>query len=107
MVLCDKNIISHLNYTVNVIPFPSVCQVFRKVAFGIVSGEQTTVTVTPDNLQDYVGKPVFTVDRMYNVTPPGVVMGLAWTALGERDACTHTNTHTHTQKPVPEENAIY
>ncbi|XP_041791289.1 lon protease homolog, mitochondrial isoform X1 [Chelmon rostratus] len=57
-------------------------KVFRKVAFSIVSGKQTAVTVTPDNLQDHVGKPVFTVDRMYNVTPPGVVMGLAWTALG-------------------------
>uniref|UniRef100_A0A665TED2 Lon protease homolog, mitochondrial n=1 Tax=Echeneis naucrates TaxID=173247 RepID=A0A665TED2_ECHNA len=57
-------------------------KVFRKVALRIVSGEQTAVTVTPDNLQDYVGKPIFTVDRMYDVTPPGVVMGLAWTAMG-------------------------
>ncbi|KAG7228797.1 hypothetical protein INR49_008575 [Caranx melampygus] len=57
-------------------------KVFRKVAFRIVSGEQTSVAVTPDNLQDYVGKPLFTVDRMYDVTPPGVVMGLAWTAMG-------------------------
>uniref|UniRef100_A0A8D0AGP1 Lon protease homolog, mitochondrial n=1 Tax=Sander lucioperca TaxID=283035 RepID=A0A8D0AGP1_SANLU len=57
-------------------------KVFRKVAFSIVSGEQTAVTVTPDNLQLYVGKPIFTVDRMYDVTPPGVVMGLAWTSMG-------------------------
>uniref|UniRef100_A0A674NHC5 Lon protease homolog, mitochondrial n=1 Tax=Takifugu rubripes TaxID=31033 RepID=A0A674NHC5_TAKRU len=57
-------------------------KVFRKVAFSIVSGEQTAVTVTPNNLQDYVGKPIFTVDRMYQDTPPGVVMGLAWTAMG-------------------------
>ncbi|XP_028259887.1 lon protease homolog, mitochondrial [Parambassis ranga] len=57
-------------------------KVFRKVAFCIVSGEQSAVTVTPDNLQAYVGKPIFTVDRMYDVTPPGVVMGLAWTAMG-------------------------
>ncbi|XP_029988075.1 lon protease homolog, mitochondrial [Sphaeramia orbicularis] len=57
-------------------------KVFRKVAFSIVSGDQTTVTVTTENLQDYVGKPLFTVDRMYDVTPPGVVMGLAWTAMG-------------------------
>lgn len=71
----------------------TIYQVFRKVAFGIVSGEQTTVTVTPDNLQDYVGKPVFTVDRMYSVTPPGVVMGLAWTALGETDAQTDANLY--------------
>lgn len=64
------------------------------MAFSIVSGGQTTVTVTPDNLQDYVGKPIFTVDRMYNVTPPGVVMGLAWTAMGERERDTNTNKQT-------------
>uniref|UniRef100_A0A3Q4M5I6 Lon protease homolog, mitochondrial n=1 Tax=Neolamprologus brichardi TaxID=32507 RepID=A0A3Q4M5I6_NEOBR len=57
-------------------------KVFRKVAFCIVNGEQTGVMVTPKNLQEFVGKPIFTVDRMYDVTPPGVVMGLAWTALG-------------------------
>ncbi|XP_075997730.1 lon protease homolog, mitochondrial [Genypterus blacodes] len=57
-------------------------KVFRKVAFNIVSGKQTMETVVPDNLQDYVGKPLFTVDRMYDITPPGVVMGLAWTAMG-------------------------
>lgn len=63
------------------------------MAFTIVSGDQNTVTVTPDNLQDYVGKPIFTVDRMYDVTPPGVVMGLAWTALGEREMHSHTQTN--------------
>ncbi|KAJ8277397.1 hypothetical protein GJAV_G00074710 [Gymnothorax javanicus] len=57
-------------------------KVFRKAAFRIVNGEVSSVQVTPDNLQDYVGKPIFTVDRMYEVTPPGVVMGLAWTAMG-------------------------
>ncbi|KAM9701335.1 lon protease homolog, mitochondrial-like [Menidia menidia] len=57
-------------------------KVFRKVAFSIVSGEQRAVSVSPENLQDFVGKPVFTVDRMYDITPPGVVMGLAWTAMG-------------------------
>lgn len=59
-------------------------QVFRKAAFRIVNGEEAAVTVTADNLQDYVGKPLFTVDRMYDVTPPGVVMGLAWTAMGKK-----------------------
>ncbi|TRY60367.1 hypothetical protein DNTS_025780 [Danionella cerebrum] len=57
-------------------------KVFRKVAFRIVNGEETAISVTSENLQDYVGKPLFTVDRMYDVTPPGVVMGLAWTAMG-------------------------
>lgn len=57
-------------------------KVLRKSAYKIVSGEAESVEVTPENLQDFVGKPVFTVERMYDVTPPGVVMGLAWTALG-------------------------
>uniref|UniRef100_A0A7M4F5I0 Lon protease homolog, mitochondrial n=1 Tax=Crocodylus porosus TaxID=8502 RepID=A0A7M4F5I0_CROPO len=57
-------------------------KVLRKSAYKIVSGEVDTVEVTPENLQDFVGKPVFTVDRMYDTTPPGVVMGLAWTAMG-------------------------
>ncbi|XP_067413004.1 lon protease homolog, mitochondrial [Emydura macquarii macquarii] len=57
-------------------------KVLRKSAYKIVSGEADTVEVTAENLQDFVGKPIFTVDRMYDLTPPGVVMGLAWTAMG-------------------------
>ena len=30
----------------------------------------------------YVGKPIFTRDKMYDVTPAGVCMGLAWTSHG-------------------------
>ena len=41
-----------------------------------------TAEITSDNLREFVGNPVFTADRMYDVTPPGVVMGLAWTAMG-------------------------
>lgn len=40
------------------------------------------VTISKDNLKDYVGPPVFTSDRLYNNTPPGVTMGLAWTSMG-------------------------
>jgi Lon-like ATP-dependent protease len=40
------------------------------------------VVIDKDNLKDYVGPPVFTSDRLYDVTPPGVTMGLAWTQLG-------------------------
>lgn len=58
-------------------------QVVRKVAFKVVKKESDSVEVTADNLQEFVGKPVFTHDRMYEVTPPGVVMGLAWTAMGK------------------------
>ncbi|KAJ1923246.1 ATP-dependent Lon protease pim1 [Tieghemiomyces parasiticus] len=44
--------------------------------------EGYALTVTPDNLKDFVGPPVFTSDRLYETTPPGVVMGLAWTSMG-------------------------
>jgi len=40
------------------------------------------VSIGKDNLKDYVGPPVFTSDRLYEVTPPGVAMGLAWTSMG-------------------------
>ncbi|XP_029174880.1 lon protease homolog, mitochondrial isoform X1 [Nylanderia fulva] len=57
-------------------------KVHRKVAFKVVKKEADKVDVTAHNLHEFVGKPVFTQDRMYDVTPAGVVMGLAWTAMG-------------------------
>lgn len=57
-------------------------KVHRKVAFKVVKKESVKVDVTAENLHEFVGKPVFTHDRMYEITPPGVVMGLAWTAMG-------------------------
>lgn len=41
------------------------------------------IDITPENLKDYVGPPVFHSDRLYDKTPPGVVMGLAWTSMGK------------------------
>lgn len=40
------------------------------------------VLVDSSNLDDFVGKPVFQAERIYDQTPVGVVMGLAWTAMG-------------------------
>ncbi|KAF3767669.1 ATP-dependent protease La [Cryphonectria parasitica EP155] len=40
------------------------------------------VQIDKSNLKDYVGPPIFTSDRLYDVTPPGVTMGLAWTQMG-------------------------
>ena len=57
-------------------------KVHRKVAFKVVKKEAERLDITSDNLPDFVGKPTFTHDRMYDFTPPGVVMGLAWTAMG-------------------------
>jgi len=49
------------------------------------SGRQSdTWEVSADNLHHYVGKPLFTSDRLYekDPLPHGIVMGLAWTSMG-------------------------
>ena len=77
-------------------PFPEHClllhisktfffvysQVYRKAALKLVTEKRDSIVVSLENLQDYVGKPLFTKERMYDITPPGVVTGLAWTAMG-------------------------
>ena len=40
------------------------------------------MVIDVSNLTDFVGKPVFHAERIYDQTPVGVVMGLAWTAMG-------------------------
>nr|MBE5726365.1 Lon protease [Cucujiformia] len=67
-------------------------KVVRKVAYKIVKEETGSVIVNPENLCEFVGKPVFTQDRMYDTTPPGVVMGLAWTAMGGSTLYIETTT---------------
>lgn len=34
------------------------------------------------NLDEWVGKPLFSSDRLYDSPPPGVATGLAWTSMG-------------------------
>lgn len=48
----------------------------------IVIPEDLKITIGPESLKDYIGPPIFTHDRLYETTPPGVVMGLAWTSMG-------------------------
>jgi ATP-dependent Lon protease len=41
------------------------------------------IRITPDNLKDYVGPPVFQKDRMYTTPPPpGVSTGLGYLGNG-------------------------
>lgn len=47
-----------------------------------LTGDYQKITINPDDLKDYVGPPPFSSDRIYDTTPPGVVMGLAWTSMG-------------------------
>eukprot|EP01135_Chromosphaera_perkinsii_P009625 Nk52_evm75s1810 gene=Nk52_evmTU75s1810 len=57
-------------------------KIFRKSALRIVDKNEKQIEVHQPDLKDFVGQPVFASERMYERTPPGVVMGLAWTAMG-------------------------
>lgn len=57
-------------------------KIVRKVAYRLVKKEGSHFTITSDNLTTFLGKHIFSSDRMYEDTPPGVVMGLAWTSMG-------------------------
>lgn len=48
----------------------------------LVDKPMEKVVVDASNLSDFVGKPVFQGERIYDHTPVGVVMGLAWNAMG-------------------------
>eukprot|EP00252_Welwitschia_mirabilis_P014034 TRINITY_DN31058_c0_g1_i1.p1 TRINITY_DN31058_c0_g1~~TRINITY_DN31058_c0_g1_i1.p1 ORF type:complete len:1021 (-),score=243.25 TRINITY_DN31058_c0_g1_i1:285-3347(-) len=56
----------------------------RKEITGDAEAASSTekITISTENLADYVGKPRFRGERIYDQTPVGVVMGLAWTAMG-------------------------
>ncbi|VDD77968.1 unnamed protein product [Mesocestoides corti] len=59
-------------------------KILRKAAYKLVNAEaEAPLHVDENNVVAYVGQPVWTTDRLYpSDTPPGVVMGLAWTAMG-------------------------
>lgn len=60
-------------------------KIARKVALQIVENPDIkSMIVEKDNLQDLVGPPIFTSEKLFNEEqlPPGVVTGLAWTSLG-------------------------
>ncbi|KAJ0244434.1 Lon protease 4 [Hirschfeldia incana] len=66
-------------------------KIYRKIALKLVregaSAEAPEVSVKKvmidePNLADYVGKPEFYEEKIYEQTPVGVVMGLAWTSKG-------------------------
>jgi Lon-like ATP-dependent protease len=44
--------------------------------------EGDPINIGDGDLKEYVGLPPFAQDKFYDTTPSGVVMGLAWTAMG-------------------------
>jgi len=54
----------------------------RKAVTKIVKGEAETVSVTPDNLDDFLGVKKFRYGLAEDENQVGVVTGLAWTSVG-------------------------
>ena len=60
----------------------NIKKVMRKVAKRFAEGNTEPVSVTADNLEEFLGKPRFTDESLYDKSIAGVVMGLAWTSMG-------------------------
>jgi len=54
----------------------------RQVTLRQSESGQKTFSVTKNNLEKYLGKPVFTTEQLYSKDMPGVSLGLAWTSMG-------------------------
>lgn len=59
--------------------FATIC---RKTAAKIASEELKSVTVTPANIETYLGIKKFKPDRLARSNRVGIVKGLAWTSVG-------------------------
>lgn len=57
-------------------------KIMRKSARKIVAGEQDGIRVDGGDVEDMLGKPRFTEDPYSKRPRVGVIMGLAWTAMG-------------------------
>lgn len=68
----------------------NIKKVLRKAALDIVQAEEAhpksfvrpKAVITVENLEKYLGQPLFVTDRYYEKTPIGVCTGLAWTSMG-------------------------
>ncbi|RMF96202.1 MAG: endopeptidase La [Candidatus Schekmanbacteria bacterium] len=57
----------------------SVC---RKAAMAITEGAKTPITVTAENISDYLGPEKYFSEIADRINQPGVAVGLAWTPVG-------------------------
>ncbi len=56
--------------------------VMRKLAWQEAANENVRSEVSPKDLEEYLGKPLYSRDKYQGNEIPGVVVGLAWTSVG-------------------------
>ena len=59
-----------------------IANICRKVAKDISIGEIKKITITPDQVQKYLGPTIFHSEIAERCKKPGIAIGLAWTAFG-------------------------
>ncbi|RLB10162.1 MAG: endopeptidase La, partial [Deltaproteobacteria bacterium] len=54
----------------------------RGIAIRVAEGDNKRFIITPNRVQEYLGKPRFTLDIVERSSAPGVAVGMAWTPTG-------------------------
>lgn len=57
-------------------------KVMRQVTLAQAETSKKSFRVTEQNIEKYLGKPIFITEELYEKEIPGVTLGLAWTAMG-------------------------
>lgn len=57
-------------------------KIMRQVTLKQAEGQGDAFLITPQNLESFLGKPIFTTEELYNKNVPGTVLGLAYTSMG-------------------------
>jgi ATP-dependent Lon protease len=60
----------------------NIKKIMRKATLKIAEGEKKKIIVNKKNMEEFLGKPVFVTEELYNKNVPGVTLGLAWTSMG-------------------------
>ncbi|MFW6101371.1 MAG: endopeptidase La, partial [Bacteroidota bacterium] len=60
----------------------NIAKIMRQVTLRQSETGQKRFSVTKNNLEKFLGNPVFTTEKLYSKKMPGVSLGLAWTSMG-------------------------
>eukprot|EP00042_Codosiga_hollandica_P031244 m.187926 g.187926 ORF g.187926 m.187926 type:complete len:973 (-) comp53588_c0_seq2:81-2999(-) len=73
-------------------------KILRKTAVKVLKSKPDEILITEESLTDLIGNPLFVTDRLFDTTPPGVAMGLAWTSMGGTNLYIETLGTRHADK---------
>ncbi|WP_273324355.1 endopeptidase La [Vallitalea guaymasensis] len=73
-------------------------EICRKAAKEVLVNNKPSIKITEQNIEKYLGIPLYTFDRIADKSQVGVVRGLAWTAVGGDTLSIEVNTMKGTGK---------